>query len=84
MKIKHVFPMMLAVCAVFAGVGPVSAKMKAASEMAPPPDDPRKKKAGEECQSADECQVHHSCTKSGDKNVCTAPPRRKLPPGVVT
>lgn len=58
--------------------------MRAASEMAPRPDDPKKKKAGEECQTSDECQVHHACTKNGDKSLCTAPPRPKHKPGVVT
>lgn len=48
------------------------------------PDDPKRKKAGEECKSDDECQKHHSCKKDGDKKVCTAPPRPKLPPGAVT
>ena len=84
MKMKSTLTLLLAACAVFAVVSPAAAKMKAASEVAPPPHDPKKKKAGEECQSADECQVHHTCTKSGEKNVCTAPPRRTLPPGVVT
>lgn len=48
------------------------------------PLDPNKKKPGEECKSSDECQKHHTCTKSGDKSVCVAPPRPKLPPGAVT
>lgn len=58
--------------------------MTVASEVAPPPDDPKKKKAGEECKASDECQAHHACTKNGDKSVCTAPPRPKHKPGVVT
>lgn len=64
--------------AIYAG-----ATMKQASEMMIP-DDPKKKKAGEECKTSDECQNHHSCKKEGEKSVCTAPPRPKLPPGVVT
>jgi len=64
----------------FAGA---QAKMKAADE-APEQIDPKKKKAGEECKATDECQKHHQCVKSGEKGVCTAPPRRSLPPGVVT
>lgn len=64
----------------FAGA---QAKMKAADE-APEQTDPNKKKAGEECKESGECQRHHQCVKSGEKGVCTAPPRRQLPPGVVT
>ncbi len=60
------------------------AAMDVASEMAEPAPDPKKKKAGEECTSSDECQKHHACKKSGEKSFCTAPPRPKLPPGVVT
>ncbi|EOQ88972.1 hypothetical protein LEP1GSC202_1540 [Leptospira yanagawae serovar Saopaulo str. Sao Paulo = ATCC 700523] len=48
------------------------------------PNDPNKKKVGEECKSSDECQKHHECKSDGEKNVCTEPPRPKLPPGVVT
>ncbi|MCW7469580.1 hypothetical protein [Leptospira kanakyensis] len=48
------------------------------------PIDPNKKKVGEECKSSDECQKHHECTNNGEKNVCTAPPPPKLPPGAVT
>jgi len=57
--------------------------MKMADE-AYEPFDPKKKKPGDECTSNDECQKHHACKKTGDKNLCTAPPRPKLPPGVVT
>lgn len=75
-------------CAAFAVLaGPAfagaQAKMRAADE-APEQIDPKKKKAGEECKESDECQKHHQCVKSGEKGVCTAPPRRPLPPGVVT
>jgi hypothetical protein len=59
------------------------AAMDMASEVYEP-EDPKKKKAGEDCKSSDECQKHHACTKSGEKNLCIAPPRPKLPPGVVT
>lgn len=48
------------------------------------PFDPNKKKPGEECKSSDECQKHHECASNGEKNVCTAPSPKKLPPGVVT
>lgn len=49
-----------------------------------PPPDPTKKKEGEPCQSAAECQPHHQCNKVGDKQVCQAPPPPRLPPGAVT
>ena len=61
--------------------GPSALEVK---EGPPPPDDPNKKKAGEDCKDSSECQKHHSCAKDGDKSVCTAPPRRRLPPGAVT
>lgn len=48
------------------------------------PIDPKKKKAGEACKSASECQKHQTCEKDGDKNVCTDPPEPPLPPGAVT
>lgn len=51
---------------------------------APPPHDPKKKNAGDACKSSDECQVHHTCVKDGDKSVCKAPAPRRLPPGAVT
>lgn len=41
--------------------------------------DPKRKKAGEECKSSDECQRHHSCVKSGEKSICTAPPSVNIP-----
>src|SRR5262245_47287616 len=53
------------------------------SELPPPPDDPKRKKAGEPCTSSKECQKHHSCNKVGEKKVCEAPSRH-LPPGAVT
>lgn len=55
-----------------------------ASEAAPLPPDPNKKKAGEPCQSSSECQRHHTCTKVGNQSVCQAPARPSLPPGAVT
>lgn len=67
-----------------AGSAFAGASMKAADEAPEPALDLKKKKAGEECKVSDECQKHHACTKSGEKNVCTAPPRPQLPPGVVT
>jgi len=60
------------------------ARADMAAEMQQEPNDPKKKKPGDECKSADECQRHHSCEKVGDKNVCKAPAPHKLPPGVVT
>ena len=70
-----------------ARVAPVHAG--ATSELEPkkeaaPVYDPKKKKPGDACKSSDECQKHHTCAKVGDKNVCQAPPRPPLPPGVVT
>lgn len=65
--------------AIYAG-----ATMRAADESSEVAPDPKKKKAGEECKTSDECQRHHSCKKDGDKGVCTAPPRHKIPPGAVT
>lgn len=65
------------------GAAYAGASAKMASE-AYEPFDPKKKKPGEECKTSDECQRHHSCNKDGDKNVCVAPPRPKMPPGVVT
>ena len=56
----------------------------AVSEAPPPPEDPKRKKAGEPCKSNDECQKHHSCAKDGDTSVCKAPAPRRLPPGAVT
>jgi hypothetical protein len=64
--------------------GQAYAGAMAADEPMEPAPDPKKKKAGEECKSSDECQKHHACSKNGEKNVCTAPTRPKLPPGVVT
>ncbi len=77
-KLIFITGMAISASGVYAGA---SAKM--ASEMYEP-FDPKKKKPGEECKSSDECQRHHSCNKEGYKNVCVAPPRPKLPPGVVT
>lgn len=57
---------------------------KIASDEMLTPFDPNKKKAGEECKVSDECQKHHACTKNGEKNICTAPPRPVLPPNTVT
>lgn len=54
-----------------------------ASEMRAPID-PKKKKAGEACKSASECQKHQTCEKDGDKEVCKEPPRPSLPPGTAT
>jgi hypothetical protein len=75
---------LIAVLAFFAGSVSADKTMKMASEVMEPAPDPKKKKAGEECKTADECQRHHACSKAGEKNVCTAPPRHKIPPGAVT
>ena len=53
--------------ALFAEASARSAKMTMPSQ------DPKKKKAGEECKATSECQRHHTCVKSGEKSVCTAP-----------
>ena len=55
-----------------------------ASQVKEPAPDPNKKSAGQECKTADECQRHHSCEKVGNKSVCKAPERPRLPPGAVT
>ena len=52
-----------------------------ATQVKEPPPDPKRKRAGDACKTDDECQRHHSCVKTGDKGVCTAP---QLPPGTVT
>lgn len=57
--------------AIYAGVSQHRADM--AKEAMAAPHDPKKKNAGEECKSSDECQRHHSCEKAGEKKVCTAP-----------
>ncbi len=87
MRINLVKIILITCLALIAGSTHAGAKMRAAdmaSEMPEAPPDPKKKKAGEECKTSDECQRHHSCKKDGDKGVCTAPPRHKIPPGAVT
>ncbi len=87
MKRKTVLFLLLAGTVALAGSS-VKAKQRAEAIMADEgpvePADPKKKRPGEECSSDDQCQKHHSCKKTGDKGICTAPPRPKLPPGVVT
>lgn len=63
--------------AIYAGVSQHQADM--AREAVTAPNDPKKKKAGEECKSSDECQRHHSCEQAGDKSVCVAPKLSDLP-----
>lgn len=78
---------LLVILAMFTNAPYVRQSMLHAGAMMQPPFDPKKKKAGDECTSSDECQRHHKCEKSGDaaeKGVCVAPPPPKLPPGVVT
>ncbi|MBL9003903.1 MAG: hypothetical protein JNJ46_06635 [Myxococcales bacterium] len=74
-----------------ASVQHASAHGRAVGELGPQParpvkepHDPKKKNAGDACKSSDECQPHHSCVKNGDKSVCQAPERSRLPPGAVT
>ncbi len=57
---------------IYAGVSAKSAD-RSMAEYSTAPIDPKKKKAGEECKAADECQRHHSCVKTGEKSICTAP-----------
>lgn len=52
---------------------------KHSADMMTEPNDPKKKKAGEECKTSDECQRHHSCVKNDDKGICTAPVRVNIP-----
>ena len=47
------------------------------------PNDPKKKMPGDACKSSDECQKHHTCAKVGDKSVCQASLRPRLPSGAV-
>lgn len=81
-------PILIIICASAIAGSTTFAKQRTEAIMAdegpPEPPDPKKKNAGEACTSDAECQKHHSCKKSGDKGICTAPPRPKLPPGVVT
>lgn len=72
-RVSHASP---AHSAVEAGAMPAS--------MAKPAYDPKKKMPGDVCKSSDECQMHHTCVKVGDKQVCQAPPPPRLPPGAVT
>lgn len=63
--------------ALFAGAayaGPTPHSTAAPIQASP---DPKKKKLGEECVSATECQAYHICLKTGEKSICTNPP---LPP----
>ncbi len=80
MKNRLTSIIIIAALASFTGASYAKSSMRA-PEPAP---DPTKKKTGEECKTADECQAHHSCSKAGEKNVCTAHPRPKMKPGVVT
>lgn len=48
-----------------------------------PSPDPKKKNAGDACKSTSECQSYLTCSKVGEKNVCTAPaqpPDHIMPP----
>lgn len=82
---KHILKAILITSIIVLGGALYSgASMRAADEAMEPAPDPKKKKPGEECKTSDECQRHHSCKKDGDKGICTAPPRHKIPPGAVT
>jgi hypothetical protein len=39
----------------------------------------KKKKAGEECKTSDECRRHHKCSKVDNKNICVAPVYSEIP-----
>lgn len=84
MKMKIAKGILFACLALIVSSTHAGAKMRAADEASEVAPDPKKKKAGEECKTSDECQRHHSCKKDGDQGVCTAPPRHKIPPGAVT
>lgn len=84
MKMKIAKGLLFACLALVVSSTNAGAKMRAADEAMEPAPDPKKKKPGEECKTSDQCQRHHSCKKDGDKGVCTAPPRHKIPPGAVT
>mgnify|MGYP000131392118 CR=1 FL=1 len=84
MKLNLSKAILIACITLIAGSSHAGAKMRAADAAMEPAPDPKKKKPGEECKTSDECQRHHSCKKDGDKGVCTAPPRHKIPPGAVT
>ena len=72
-------------CALVAGASLFATRRGAiAGATAPEVIDPKKKLPGDPCKSSDECQLHHSCEKVGDKNVCKAPPPPSIPPGAVT
>jgi hypothetical protein len=58
---------------IYAGVS-----IMADQAMEPAPD-PKKKQAGAQCKSSDECQRHHACSKVGEKSVCVAPVRPNIP-----
>jgi hypothetical protein len=53
--------------------------VKAADQAMEAAPDPKKKKAGEDCKTSDECKRHHTCNKAGEKSVCTAPPYAEIP-----
>lgn len=81
---RKLFGIILITGIIFSATGVLAGSAAKMASEAYEPFDPKKKKPGEECKTSDECQRHHSCNKEGDKNVCVAPPPRKLPPGVVT
>ncbi len=73
-RIVMIAGLVLCVTSAYAG-----APIQAADALMEPAPDTKKKKAGAECKTSDECQRHHTCSKAGEKNVCTAPPRVEIP-----
>lgn len=73
-------PLLLAItlCATFA----LAAKppMRDANGVEAPNPDAKKKPAGAECTSSNECRHHHRCQKDGEKKVCTPLASHLIPP----
>jgi hypothetical protein len=65
--------LMIAGLCLLAGAAYAGVSMHTADMTTAPAPDPKKKKAGEECKASAECQRHHTCAKTGEKSVCTAP-----------
>ena len=63
--------------AIYPGISKREADM--AKEAVSTPGNPKKKKAGEECKTSDECRRHHRCEKVAEKSVCVAPELREIP-----
>lgn len=63
----------------FAGTTYARPAMEKADRMKESPENPQKKKAGEECQAHDDCRRHHRCKKQGERSVCVAPEPHEIP-----